>query len=212
MPDMIRIFILAPGRALRMGLRGLLAGAEGVAILGDAASPEELPVTAAAADVILLTPAAAQGNGFAAWLEGLENPPAALLLTDSVEEFRKYAAGPARAWGALPEDVSMDELTAAARAAAQGLWVAAPGLRAGLAASRISASNPLQPGAVTLTAREAEVLTLTAQGLANKQISLALGISEHTVKFHLSSVFSKLGVSNRAEAVRVGVQQGWIAL
>ncbi len=62
------------------------------------------------------------------------------------------------------------------------------------------------------TERELQVLELLAQGLANKQIALALGISEHTVKFHLSGIYTKLGASSRTEAVRLGVRQGLILL
>jgi DNA-binding NarL/FixJ family response regulator len=53
---------------------------------------------------------------------------------------------------------------------------------------------------------------LLATGLPNKQIAAALGISEHTVKFHISSIYSKLNASNRAEAIRAGLRGGWIAL
>lgn len=63
-----------------------------------------------------------------------------------------------------------------------------------------------------LTAREMEVLQRMAAGLANKQIALALNISEHTVKFHLSSLYAKLGVSSRTEAVRRGLELGLISL
>jgi DNA-binding NarL/FixJ family response regulator len=63
-----------------------------------------------------------------------------------------------------------------------------------------------------LTERELEVLNLLAEGYANKQISLELEISEHTVKFHVSSIYTKLNVSNRAEAVRLGIQNGLIAI
>ncbi len=63
-----------------------------------------------------------------------------------------------------------------------------------------------------LTAREQEVLQLMAQGLANKQIALSLGISDHTVKFHLSSLYSKLGSSSRTEAVKRGIELGLISL
>jgi len=55
-------------------------------------------------------------------------------------------------------------------------------------------------------------LQLLAHGLANKQIAIRLGISEHTVKFHISSIYAKLGVTNRTEAVRVGVQRGLVFL
>ncbi len=63
-----------------------------------------------------------------------------------------------------------------------------------------------------LTGRESEVLQLLTQGLANKQIAARLGISEHTVKFHVSAIYAKLGATNRAEAVRVGVQRGLVLL
>jgi DNA-binding NarL/FixJ family response regulator len=63
-----------------------------------------------------------------------------------------------------------------------------------------------------LTDREMEVLQLIAQGLANKQIAANLSISEHTVKFHVSSIYTKLGVGNRTEAVRMGVRRGLILL
>ena len=63
-----------------------------------------------------------------------------------------------------------------------------------------------------LTDRELQVLDLLADGYANKQISVELGISEHTVKFHVSSIYTKLNVSNRAEAVRLGIQRGLIVI
>ena len=61
-----------------------------------------------------------------------------------------------------------------------------------------------------LTAREHEVLELAAEGLPNREIASTLGISDHTVKFHLAAVFGKLGVSTRAEAIRRGIRLGVI--
>jgi DNA-binding NarL/FixJ family response regulator len=63
-----------------------------------------------------------------------------------------------------------------------------------------------------LTERETQILQLLARGLANKQIAAALGISEHTVKFHVSSIYAKLGATNRTEAVRKGLQRGLVLL
>jgi DNA-binding NarL/FixJ family response regulator len=63
-----------------------------------------------------------------------------------------------------------------------------------------------------LTERESQILQWVARGLANKQIAAALSISEHTVKFHVSSIYAKLGVASRTEAVRSGVQRGLITL
>jgi DNA-binding CsgD family transcriptional regulator len=63
-----------------------------------------------------------------------------------------------------------------------------------------------------LTAREKEVLGLLARGLPNKRVARDLGISEHTVKFHVSSIFAKLGAQSRAEAVSIGARRGLISL
>jgi DNA-binding NarL/FixJ family response regulator len=63
-----------------------------------------------------------------------------------------------------------------------------------------------------LTSREIELLQLLALGLTNKQIAVQLGISTHTVKFHLSSIFSKMGTTNRTETVKLGLQMGYILL
>ena len=64
----------------------------------------------------------------------------------------------------------------------------------------------------TLSLPKIEVLRMFAEGLANKNIAWNLGISEHTVKFHITSVFSKLNVSSRAEAVATGMRRGLILL
>jgi len=63
-----------------------------------------------------------------------------------------------------------------------------------------------------LTAREHEVLEQMAAGLSNRQIAHALGISEHTVKFHVSAILGKLGVSSRSAAIRHGMRQGLVTL
>jgi len=71
------------------------------------------------------------------------------------------------------------------------------------------ASVPLEE---RLTPRELEVLDVLSQGLSNRAIAARLQISEHTVKFHISSIFAKLGAENRTDAVRLGVRAGLITL
>ena len=106
-------------------------------------------------------------------------------------------------WGILPADSSSEELIAAIHALAQGLIVGPPRLL-------FESNEPVERG--PLTERELEVLGLLARGFANKQIAASLGISEHTVKFHVSSIYTKLDVNNRTEAVRAGLRGGWVAL
>jgi DNA-binding NarL/FixJ family response regulator len=120
---------------------------------------------------------------------------------------------PARAWGILPQDADAPEIIAAIRALGEGLIVGSPLLLKPLTSrqSVLEVSQP-EPLAEPLTERERQVLQRIAQGLANKQIAAALGISEHTVKFHLSSIYTKLGATNRTEAVRLGTLQGIIVL
>jgi DNA-binding CsgD family transcriptional regulator len=67
-------------------------------------------------------------------------------------------------------------------------------------------------GGETLTPRETEVLRMLAEGAGNKQIARRLGISEHTVKFHVGSILAKLNAASRTEAVTLGVRRGLIPL
>ena len=104
----------------------------------------------------------------------------------------------AGARGVLPPAASAEQISAALRAVAANLVVTFPERPA----------EDIVTG--TLSAREREVLKLIGDGHANKEIAYRLGISEHTVKFHVSALLGKLGVSTRAEAIRVGIRQGAI--
>ena len=134
---------------------------------------------------------------------GNDSAAATLLLSDEQLNVRELSRS-FQVWGILPTDASAEELTAAVHALSQGLIVGTSTLLFE------SESEPISHG--PLTDRESEVLGLLAKGLANKQIAVALGISEHTVKFHVSSIYTKLNVTNRTEAVREGLRGGWIAL
>jgi DNA-binding NarL/FixJ family response regulator len=109
----------------------------------------------------------------------------------------------AGAHGVLPLDASAAQIEIALQAAAAGLAVFSPQHVDSPEASRVSSG---------LTARETEVLRMIADGLANKEIAWRLGISEHTVKFHVSSLLGKLGAGSRAEAIGMGIRQGAIML
>jgi DNA-binding NarL/FixJ family response regulator len=134
--------------------------------------------------------------------EGPLGAPVLLLSDDPVD--MQTLAGFSTPWGVLPMDASAAELQAAVHALAAGLSVTAP--------SMVLASGEVAAGNGPLTDREAEVLAHLSKGLANKQIAVALGISEHTVKFHVSSIYAKLNATNRTQAVREGLRNGWIVL
>lgn len=104
----------------------------------------------------------------------------------------------------LPPDLSPAQLDA-------GLRAVAAGLRVGVAAYDRFGIVP-EPGRTALTPREVEILRCLGDGMSNKAIARALGISAHTVKFHLEAVFAKLSATSRAEAVAKGLRQGLILL
>jgi DNA-binding CsgD family transcriptional regulator len=108
--------------------------------------------------------------------------------------------------GILPEDASALQIDAALRAVAAGLTVRA-------AARQRRNFEPLPDEArVVLTPREIEVLAALGNGLSNKAAARRLGISPYTVKFHVESLFKKLGAASRAEAVAKGLKQQIVEL
>ncbi|MBM3758718.1 MAG: response regulator transcription factor [Acidobacteria bacterium] len=135
----------------------------------------------------------------------IENEPPPLpvvLLTDQSPSMILRQG----ARGALPSSASPIEIRAALEAAAAGLLV--------LPAQEMD-SWPAPGPAVAdtgLTNREREVLRLLAEGVGNKEIAWRLSITEHTVKFHVSSLMSKLNAGSRTEAVTQGIRRGYVAL
>lgn len=208
----IRVAVLAAAAALRAGLAALLVEA-GLELVARSSRLEELAAAPADFDVLVWAPDAAELRALSAATRSL--PEAALLLlVREPEDFRRLAAAlGARPWGLLPLEAGPEELLAAVRALADGLVVADPALLAQAISPVPERAGEGGPGLTEpLTPRETQVLQRLAEGLTNKQIAYALGISEHTAKFHISSIYSKLGVMNRAEAVQVGVRYGLIVV
>jgi two-component system, NarL family, response regulator YdfI len=193
----IRVLLNIPSPALRAGLRVLLASDKTIRVINDSLEEDDLQ---SEADVVITSASHASFS-----LNGADSTSSAatLFLSDEQPNVRALTRS-LRVWGVLPTDASAEELTAAVHALSQGLVVGTTTLLFE------SESEPLSHG--PLTDRESEVLGLLAKGLANKQIAVTLGISEHTVKFHVSSIYEKLNVTNRTEAVREGLRGGWIAL
>lgn len=195
---MIRVAVVAPGMALRIGLREVLRGLPDVEVAAESASPHGLsPV-----DVLVL----ASADDLSELDDGA---PPVLLLSDDPREATHLTGF--SVWGILPREATPEELSAAVHALAEGLWVGSPALAQNLLDRHpVPVLDGVEEVINPLTDRERQVLQLTAEGLANKQIAAALDISENTVKFHLSSLYAKLGVTNRTEAVRAGARRGWV--
>jgi len=208
----IHLVLVSPTLALRVGLRALLDAADDLAVVGEAASIDSPELDVAEADVIVLASAPFTPTDLEDVQRAAVAPLAVLALAGDPADAEALAGLHLRAWGVLPLDVSEEELFAAVRALHEGLIVGAPSLIEPLIGPRSDPDGAGDDLIDPLTPREAEVLQLLAQGLANKQIARELEISEHTVKFHISSIYTKLWATNRAEAVRVGIQRGLIAL
>lgn len=197
---MIRVLLIAPSPALRAGLRSMLAADRDIQVVGELSQwnvdDEDGEVDVAITTSTSLSSAVIQ--------DGDRGPDLPVLYLRDEPLSAQVNASASGAWGLLPLDTSSGELCAAVHALAQGLVVGTQQLLF----SRDEGSA--EPG--PLTERESEVLGWLAKGLANKQIAAELGISEHTVKFHISSIYTKLNATNRTQAVREGLRNGWIPL
>jgi DNA-binding NarL/FixJ family response regulator len=190
----IRVAIRGGTAEARAGLAALL-GSDRLLVLPDGAETE--PGAEPGVLVILADGVSAPS------LPGAGGPAVVVILDrhDRSVTTRLLRAG---ARSVLPREASDEQIQAAVAAAAAGL-VAVPAERGTPA---VAARRAAGPAAQPLTPREAQVLNLIAAGLGNKLIARRLAISEHTVKSHVESVFGKLGVGTRAEAVTRGVQLG----
>lgn len=207
---MIKVAVIAPSLAVRVGMRVLLAAGDVLDVIGDGAALENLQhAPLAAAEVVVVQglglavplPESQRGSTLRGVLFVVDDPTAAPPVIETLS------------WGVLPADASVEELIAAVSALYNGLIVIHPHIAASLLArAPVSSINEGEPLVEPLTAREQEVLQLIGQGLANKMIADRLHISEHTVKFHVSAIYAKLGVASRTEAVRAGARRGLIVL
>jgi DNA-binding NarL/FixJ family response regulator len=112
----------------------------------------------------------------------------------------------------LSREVTVEELRLAIQAAEAGLVLLHPSSAQDLGRRNVSQDRDSPDLVEALTAREQEVLRLVSEGLGNKEIGGRLKISEHTVKFHISSILGKLGAASRTEAVSRGIRRGLIAI
>jgi DNA-binding NarL/FixJ family response regulator len=195
---LIRIAIAAQSAVLRAGLESLLASAPGLEIAGSFS--DSRGVEALRPDVLLLAGDAAAAGGIPA-----------VVLGDGDQTAWTADALRAGARALLPRDASPAAILAAIEAVANGMALIEPQELESLLAATVPAHAAEAPTA-PLTPRELEVLRMMAEGAANKEIAWRLGISEHTVKFHVASILAKLNAGSRTEAVARGLRSGLILI
>lgn len=225
--DIITVFIVAASSIVRAGLEAVLQSDERLSITGGAAEISAAPSdfsAGRAVDVILVN--VERQKEFAALSEFLEDgedtdsPFLVVLLAidfQNPEQAIELLQNGVR--GILPNEASAGEIGAAIAAAANNLIAVSPELLEMLV-SPMTFENYLPNGekelsdepVESLTAREREVLELLVEGESNKAIAYRLNISEHTVKFHVASLFGKLGANTRTEAVTIALRRGLILL
>ncbi len=235
---MIRVFVVARTPMTRVGLRTILTNGEMQAV-GEAAMLAEPTIELSAIDVLVL--AEEELLESLQRMVGEGTAPAIVVLSNNNNRLQAMLniLSP-QGWGVVQPDATTAQLQAAVMAAAQGLRVIPnnhglhldnhsfqPDNRASRSGSRKSVDRESHPYILgdfaisdihasspdeALTAREREVLELLSRGLPNKLIARRLQISEHTVKFHVSSIYAKLGATSRTDAVSRGVRRGLITL
>jgi NarL family two-component system response regulator LiaR len=203
-----RVLIVEDQRIVREGIVALLEDEEQIEIVGEAANGREAIAIYASLrpDVVLMDLQMPEVDGPEATRQICAADPHArvlVLTTYATDEFI-FTALKAGACGYLLKDTSADQLVAAIKAVQRGETQLSPQIAARLVQG-LSQGRP-EP----LSSREVEVLRLVADGQNNTMIADALSITPRTVKAHVQNILGKLGANNRAEAVRLALQQGII--
>jgi DNA-binding NarL/FixJ family response regulator len=209
------VFIVAASPLARAGLENLLT-ARRIEVAGSVSNLDALANQLAdlAVDAILIDDS---GEPFESVLDslvgsGLASDVSVVLLADAASSAASAEALRAGIRAVLPSDISPDQLAAALQAAATGLVAVHPTYFQSVVPAVSAATRRRDELAEPLTPRESEVLQMLAGGLGNKEIAAKLGISEHTVKFHVASILGKLGATSRTEAVSMGIRRGLVLL
>lgn len=211
---MIRVLIAARSSIMQAGLEATIAREPRLQVVGRIADLAALESSFGSGhpDAIVLE-AALLNDTHLETIAVLSEEAAIALLVAPTDSYSATTLLPLGVKAIVPIDVTAEELILTVEAIAAGLVVLHPDISDALL-QEIPESSPSElPSDVVdtpLTPREIELLQLLATGLGNKAIARQMNISEHTVKFHISSIFSKLNASSRTEAVMLGMRLGLI--
>jgi NarL family two-component system response regulator LiaR len=209
--DTVRVLLAEDHAVVREGTREILEREPGIQVVGEA--EDGLAAVALAReltpDVVLLDVGLPVLNGIEATrrIRAEPNPPRVLILSAYDDLDYVSAALHAGAGGYMLKTARGRDVAAAVVAVARGEIVLHPAV-----ARQILRGNGIPPDGHLLTLREHEVLRLAARGQRTKDIARELSVSARTVEGHLTSIFNKLGVSTRTEAILHAASRGWIAL
>lgn len=228
------MFVVAASDVVRAGLVSLLEADARFAVAGSAEDLSTLAAQEAEGpppDVVVfdaerpLTQAPTALRAFVEAAREGDRVPAFVVIGDEESAWAREALREGVVRALLPPSASAGEIVAAVEAVSAGLVALAPETLAALLSPPVANVEELlatpaegrtlptaEPERDALTPREREVLEMLAEGLSNKEIAWRMNISEHTVKFHLASVFAKLDVSTRTEAVMQGLRRGLLMM
>ncbi|UQN15509.1 response regulator [Gulosibacter sp. ACHW.36C] len=201
---MTRVVICDDHPVVRAGLRAVLAHADGLDVIGEAASADEAVALAPGADVVTMDLRLGEGGDgvdATARIRALPSPPTVLILTNYDTDNHILTAIEAGACGYLLKDAPPERLVRAVQRAAAGENVMDADILERLVGT-------LRAPRIHLTPREADVLAQLATGATNQTIGERLHLSPTTVKSHLAAIYGKLGVSSRTAAVSRARDQG----
>jgi two-component system, NarL family, response regulator LiaR len=206
----IRVMLVDDHNVVRSGLGAVLAASDGMELAGEAGDGEEAVriVDRVNPDVILMDLLMPKMDGVAATQAILKAKPNIKIIALTSFKEKEYVEGAlkAGATGYLLKNVSADELVSAIRRATSGQ----PSLSPEAAQVLITKMNEPAKLGYDITDREQEILALMVEGLPNAEIAQRLIVSQSTVKFHVSNILSKLGVTSRTEAVALALKHNLV--
>lgn len=212
MSEPIRVLLVDDEELVRAGLRMILEAQPDIAVVGEAADGAGVAAQArrARADVVLMDVRMPRVDGIRATADVVAESPASRVVMLTTFDLDEYVLDSLRAGasGFLVKDTPRAALVEAVRVVAAGEALLSPRATRRLLTEFVRiAPRPARRSDV-LTPREAEVLDALARGLSNAEIAAELTVSEHTVKTHVGSILTKLGVRDRVQAVIYAYEQG----
>ncbi len=204
--SVIRFALASPSPLVRAGLATGLAAQGDCEVVLSAATLAELVEADYGSAAIVVVDVGAEGDGEL----DIAAPAGARFILLSADADERVGEWLIDGCSVLPRGASPAEVAGAARAALAGLVATTPAYAAeALRFERVGERRPLPPGFETLTRRERQVLAAMSDGLGNREIGGALGISAHTAKFHVAQIIAKLQAQSRAHAVAKALRAGF---